>query len=250
MGHPELLQLLILLKKKRNGVPYAGWNRLFFVASMFRICCILRVHLWADYFNLIIRFFEQIVLPNDEAAKGNGDKDSRIKKTDVIGLSEEGGLGIVDAFFASFSMIIVSEVCAPNIWFAYVCKVAWSNVSVVDWCYCQIGDETFIIAALMAMRHPKSIVLSGALTALVVMTVCMQIVNMIVIRPVINWRYFSTLLRSYRVLMHFNMWHPFTKKKKKMLPDPNAVMLCSIEVGAHVLLIQTVDVSGLSPYSG
>lgn len=36
---------------------------------------------------------------------------------------------------------------------------------------CQIGDETFIIAALMAMRHPKSIVLSGALTALVVMTV-------------------------------------------------------------------------------
>ncbi|KAF2286449.1 hypothetical protein GH714_017020 [Hevea brasiliensis] len=35
----------------------------------------------------------------------------------------------------------------------------------------KIGDETFIIAALMAMRHPKSIVLSGALTALIVMTV-------------------------------------------------------------------------------
>lgn len=34
-----------------------------------------------------------------------------------------------------------------------------------------MGDETFIIAALMAMRHPKSIVLSGALSALVVMTV-------------------------------------------------------------------------------
>ncbi|KAG9145534.1 hypothetical protein Leryth_022047 [Lithospermum erythrorhizon] len=34
-----------------------------------------------------------------------------------------------------------------------------------------IGDETFIIAALMAMRHPKSIVLSGALSALVVMTI-------------------------------------------------------------------------------
>ncbi|KAK4748726.1 hypothetical protein SAY87_015312 [Trapa incisa] len=52
-------------------------------------------------------------------------------------------LGLFDAFFASFSMILVSE----------------------------IGDETFIIAALMAMRHPKSIVLSGALTALIVMTV-------------------------------------------------------------------------------
>ena len=58
-------------------------------------------------------------------------------------LSLDSGLGVFDAFFASFSMILVSE----------------------------IGDETFIIAALMAMRHPKSIVLSGALTALVVMTV-------------------------------------------------------------------------------
>ncbi|GJN15658.1 hypothetical protein PR202_gb02593 [Eleusine coracana subsp. coracana] len=52
-------------------------------------------------------------------------------------------LGLFDAFFASLSMIVVSE----------------------------IGDETFIIAALMAMRHPKSTVLSGALSALVVMTV-------------------------------------------------------------------------------
>ncbi|KAK7295180.1 hypothetical protein RJT34_18085 [Clitoria ternatea] len=59
-----------------------------------------------------------------------------------IGLDSTGP-GVFDAFFASLSMIIVSE----------------------------IGDETFIIAALMAMRHPKSIVLSGALSALFVMTV-------------------------------------------------------------------------------
>ncbi|KAL9379578.1 hypothetical protein Peur_028060 [Populus x canadensis] len=58
-------------------------------------------------------------------------------------LKLDSGLGLFDAFFASFSMIMVSE----------------------------IGDETFIIAALMAMRHPKSTVLSGALTALIVMTV-------------------------------------------------------------------------------
>ncbi|KAI3757049.1 hypothetical protein L6452_04582 [Arctium lappa] len=72
-------------------------------------------------------------------------------KNNVIGdgidpkavLSLDSGLGIVDAFFASLSMILVSE----------------------------IGDETFIIAALMAMRHPKSIVLSGALSALFVMTI-------------------------------------------------------------------------------
>jgi len=56
---------------------------------------------------------------------------------------DSDGLGVVDAFFASLSIILVSE----------------------------IGDETFIIAALMAMRHPKSIVLSGALSALFVMTV-------------------------------------------------------------------------------
>lgn len=57
--------------------------------------------------------------------------------------AHDTGLGLLDAFFASLSMIVVSE----------------------------IGDETFIIAALMAMRHPKSTVLSGALSALVVMTV-------------------------------------------------------------------------------
>lgn len=59
------------------------------------------------------------------------------------GVEQESELGLFDAFFASLSMILVSE----------------------------IGDETFIIAALMAMRHPKSTVLSGALSALVVMTV-------------------------------------------------------------------------------
>ncbi|CAL5404031.1 unnamed protein product [Camellia sinensis] len=67
-----------------------------------------------------------------------------ISNSDDLGVSlDSDGLGIFDAFFASLSMIIVSE----------------------------IGDETFIIAALMAMRHPKAIVLSGALSALFVMTV-------------------------------------------------------------------------------
>ncbi|THU67650.1 hypothetical protein C4D60_Mb05t26950 [Musa balbisiana] len=69
-------------------------------------------------------------------------KDETASEGRVVSL-DQTGLGVFDAFFASLSMIIVSE----------------------------IGDETFIIAALMAMRHPKSIVLSGALMALVVMTV-------------------------------------------------------------------------------
>ncbi|KAH7543450.1 GDT1-like protein 4 [Ziziphus jujuba] len=75
------------------------------------------------------------------------ERDAIGDKSDVdvvaFGLNVDSGLGVFDAFVASFSMIMVSE----------------------------IGDETFIIAALMAMRHPKSIVLSGALSALVVMTV-------------------------------------------------------------------------------
>merc|ERR1719265_324893 len=35
----------------------------------------------------------------------------------------------------------------------------------------EMGDETFIIAAVMAMRHPKFTILAGALSALYVMTV-------------------------------------------------------------------------------
>jgi len=35
----------------------------------------------------------------------------------------------------------------------------------------ELGDETFIIAAVMAMRHPKTTVLAGALSALYFMTV-------------------------------------------------------------------------------
>ncbi|CAN1187081.1 GDT1-like protein 3 [Linum perenne] len=70
-----------------------------------------------------------------------GGNDLDISSVGFVAL--DSGLGVFDAFFASFSMILVSE----------------------------IGDETFIIAALMAMRHPKSTVLSGALAALFVMTV-------------------------------------------------------------------------------
>lgn len=80
----------------------------------------------------------KLVLEKGDATNGKNDPGSV-----VLDLNLDSGLGVFDAFFASFSMILVSE----------------------------IGDETFIIAALMAMRHPKSIVLSGALSALFVMTV-------------------------------------------------------------------------------
>ena len=52
-------------------------------------------------------------------------------------------LGFVHAFFASFSVIIVSE----------------------------IGDKTFFIAAILSMKNPRIIVFLGAIAALALMTV-------------------------------------------------------------------------------
>ena len=55
----------------------------------------------------------------------------------------EVDLGFVHAFVASLSVIIVSE----------------------------LGDKTFFIAAIMAMRHPRLTVFAGAIFALALMTV-------------------------------------------------------------------------------
>jgi putative Ca2+/H+ antiporter (TMEM165/GDT1 family) len=52
-------------------------------------------------------------------------------------------LGFFHAFIASLSIIIVSE----------------------------LGDKTFFIAAIMAMRHPRVTVFAGAIAALALMTV-------------------------------------------------------------------------------
>jgi len=52
-------------------------------------------------------------------------------------------LGLVHAFVASLSVIVVSE----------------------------LGDKTFFIAAIMAMRHSRITVFAGAISALALMTV-------------------------------------------------------------------------------
>ena len=44
----------------------------------------------------------------------------------------------------------------------------------------ELGDETFIIAAIMAMRHPRVIVFAGAIGALAVMTVLSTALGLIV----------------------------------------------------------------------
>lgn len=55
----------------------------------------------------------------------------------------EGSLGLLHAFVASLSVIVVSE----------------------------LGDKTFFIAAIMAMKHPRLTVFIGAISALALMTI-------------------------------------------------------------------------------
>ncbi|KAG5574648.1 hypothetical protein H5410_054782 [Solanum commersonii] len=105
-------------------------------------------------------------------------------------LDVDSNLGTLDALFASLSMILVSESLYTSLWSAFTIllmmtmrlsvgkfityKKAGGRLLQEHLCLSTqtaIGDETFIIAALMAMRHPKSIVLSGALSALFVMTI-------------------------------------------------------------------------------
>lgn len=74
----------------------------------------------------------------------------------------------IDAFTASISVILLTE----------------------------LGDKTFFIAAIMAMRHPRLIVFLGAITALALMTVLSCVFGMaanfipkvgISLRPYLNW---------------------------------------------------------------
>lgn len=43
--------------------------------------------------------------------------------------------------------------------------------------FSEVGDKTFLVAALMAMRHPRMVVFSAAFTALIVMTVLSTILG-------------------------------------------------------------------------
>lgn len=67
-------------------------------------------------------------------------------------LHMHGEATLFEAFARSLSMILVSE----------------------------IGDETFIIAAILAMRNPKRVVFSGALAALTVMTILSVVLGYVV----------------------------------------------------------------------
>ncbi|XP_037956551.1 myb-like protein I isoform X1 [Teleopsis dalmanni] len=79
----------------------------------------------------------------------------------------KGKNGFVDAFTASISVILFTE----------------------------LGDKTFFIAAIMAMRHPRLIVFTGAISALALMTVLSVVFGMAAtIIPKVYTYYISTAL--------------------------------------------------------
>ena len=96
------------------------------------------------------------VLPSEEHSKENHDDHddddksdntgkrikNRIKNKSSEAQSTIQNVGFIHAFFASISVILVSE----------------------------IGDKTFFIAAIMSMKHPRLTVYSGAISALGLMT--------------------------------------------------------------------------------
>ncbi|XP_046813491.1 transmembrane protein 165 [Vespa crabro] len=66
-----------------------------------------------------------------------------MKVEDLTSTQPQGSLGLLHAFVASLSVIVVSE----------------------------LGDKTFFIAAIMAMKHPRLTVFIGAISALALMTI-------------------------------------------------------------------------------
>ena len=82
--------------------------------------------------------------------------------------SGKTNLGFIHAFLASISVILVSE----------------------------IGDKTFFIAAIMAMKHPRMTVYLGAIFALGLMTLLSALLGNIVTKvvPRVYTYYFSSLL--------------------------------------------------------
>lgn len=106
----------------------------FTISSIVSSCCIISNQI--EYCNALTTYFLLIFQNNDakekESSSDNASNASKV--TDV---------GFLHAFIASFSVIIVSEIC----------------------------DKTFFIAAIMSMRHPRLTVFLGAISALALMTV-------------------------------------------------------------------------------
>ncbi|KLJ12447.1 hypothetical protein EMPG_12524 [Blastomyces silverae] len=80
--------------------------------------------------------------------------------------------------------------------------------------FSEVGDKTFLVAALMAMRHPRMVVFSSAFTALIIMTVLSALLGHAV--PTLISKSFTNILAAVLFLI-FGVKMVF--EAKKMAPD-------------------------------
>ncbi|KAF2898990.1 hypothetical protein ILUMI_07188 [Ignelater luminosus] len=144
-------------------------------------------------------------------------------KADLVGSTANGtpveNIGFIHAFVAAISVIIVSE----------------------------IGDKTFFIAAIMAMRHPRLTVFSGAMTALTLMTVLSALFGWLAnVIPRAYTFYISTALFAIFGLKMLKEGYHMSEaeaqeeleefEKEAMLPDPESGTTKKKSAGAFSVL--------------
>lgn len=122
---------------------------------------------------LIALFISSLVFSSTVANESNSHENTAYNKpsaepTEANGKVPKITFGFFHAFFASFSVIVVSE----------------------------IGDKTFFIAAIMAMKHPRLTIYAGAMFALGLMTLLSALLGNIITQfiPKVYTFYASSVL--------------------------------------------------------
>ncbi|GAD92323.1 UPF0016 domain protein, putative [Paecilomyces variotii No. 5] len=124
---------------------------------------------------------DQLAIDTAKSSKG---KSSSLDAT--IPMEESGVISPIHSLILSFTMIIFSE----------------------------IGDKTFLVAALMAMRHPRLLVFSAAFSALITMTVLSAVLGHAV--PTLIPKSFTNFLAA---LLFLVFGAKMLKEARDMSPD-------------------------------
>jgi len=128
------------------------------VQIVFLVACLITI-----FFTLQVTAEKE---PHEEIKENDSGKVTSSKETEATGATANDP-GFTNGFVASLSVIIVSE----------------------------LGDKTFFIAAIMAMRHSRVVVFSGAILALVVMTIISALFGWVTyVIPRVYTYYISTAL--------------------------------------------------------
>ncbi|CAF1291656.1 unnamed protein product [Rotaria sp. Silwood1] len=145
-------------------------TRIFLLATFIGFSLLfLSLYLYSNgYFKTQQLSQVQITLSNGTKVLTNKNKDDQLHDKTKEKNQNSANLGFIHAFIASISVIIVSE----------------------------LGDKTFFIAAILAMRHSRLIIYIGAMSALGAMTILSALLGNIVTTfiPRIYTYYISSIL--------------------------------------------------------